>query len=331
MSDMRLAVYRHPMSPSAVIGLDAGGTKLLAGALTGDTELQHRVYRRWGGGDQDEVLATMVEAVDEVRAAVGDVEAVGFGIPSLVEAATGVSVSSVHLPLDDVPFRDLMQERLGLPVFVDNDVNLAALAEQRIGAARGGRVVVMLTLGTGIGGAIVLDGEVFRGADGAAGELGHVTVDIDGPPCQGNCPNRGCLEAMASGTAIGREGERVAGELPGSALGRALAQGVPVTGELVTDLALRGDLEAQGVLELIGRRLGAGLVGIVNTFNPDLVVIGGGASRAGEMLIQPARRIVAECALRPSRDTARIVRAALGEEAGAIGAALFARQGIAAG
>jgi glucokinase len=315
------------MSPSAVIGLDAGGTKLLAGALAGDDVLQHRVYRRWGGGDQDEVLATMVEAVDEVRTAVGDVDAVGFGIPSLVDAASGASVSSVHLPLDGVPFRELMRARLGLPVFVDNDVNLAALAEQRIGAARGADVVVMLTVGTGIGGAIVLGGKVFRGADGAAGELGHVTVDIDGPPCQGACPNRGCLEALASGTAIGREGELVAHELPSSALGRAVAQGVPLTGELVTDLALRGDLEAQGVLELIGRRLGAGLVGIVNTFNPEVVVIGGGASRAGDLLLEPARRVVAECALRPSRDTARIAVAELGEDAGAIGAAMFARSG----
>jgi glucokinase len=318
------------MSPGAVIGLDAGGTNLLAGALAGNAEVEHRVYRRWGGGDQDEVLATMVEAVGEVRSAAGPVDAVGFGIPSLVEAATGVSVSSVHLPLDGVPFRDVMHARLGLPVYVDNDVNLAALAEQRVGAARGARVVVMLTLGTGIGGAIVLGGKVFRGADGAAGELGHVTVDIDGPPCQGNCPNRGCLEVMASGTAIGHEGERVARELPASALGRALAQGLPVTGEFVADLALHGDFEAQGVLDLVGRRLGAGLVGIVNTFNPDVVVIGGGASRAGEMLLEPARRVVAACALRPSRDTARIVAARLGEDAGMIGAALFARSGGAA-
>jgi glucokinase len=220
-----------------------------------------------------------------------------------------------------------MGERLGLPVFVDNDVNLAALAEQRLGAARGGRVVVMLTLGTGIGGAIVIDGNVFRGADGAAGELGHMTVDLNGPACQGNCPNRGCLEVMASGSAIGREGERIGGEVPASALGRALAQGVPITGELVTDYALRGDLESLEVLELVGTRLGAGLVGIVNALNPDVVVIGGGASRAGDLLLDPARRVVAAQALRPSRDTARIVPATFGEDAGMLGAALFARQG----
>jgi glucokinase len=315
------------MSPQPVIGVDAGGTKLLAGALTDGTEVHQRVYRLWGGGDRDEVLATMVEAVDEVRTALPGVSAVGFGIPSLVEADTGVSVSSVHLPLADVPFRDLMQDRLGLPVFVDNDVNLAALAEQRLGAGRGSRVMVMLTLGTGIGGAIVIGGRVFRGADGAAGELGHMTVDLNGPPCQGNCPNRGCLEVMASGSAIGREGEILAGEVPHSALGRALAQGVPITGEFVTDLALRGDLEAQEVMALIGTRLGAGLVSIVNALNPDVVVIGGGASRSGDLLLDPARKVVAERALRPSRDTARIVPAAFGEEAGVIGAALFAREG----
>jgi glucokinase len=315
------------MSPEPVIGVDAGGTKLLAGALTDCTEVHQRVYRRWGGGDTDEVLATMVEAVDEVRAGVPDVSAVGFGIPSLVDAETGVSVSSVHLPLANVPFRELMAHRLGLPVFVDNDVNLAALAEQRLGAAEGARVMVMLTLGTGIGGAIVIGGKVFRGADGAAGELGHMTVDLNGPPCQGNCPNRGCLEVMASGSAIGREGQRVAGEIPHSALGRALVQGVPITGEFVTDLALHGDLEAQEVMALIGNRLGAGLVGIVNALNPDVMVIGGGASRAGVLLLDPARRVVAERALRPSRETARIVPAAFGEEAGVVGAALFAREG----
>jgi glucokinase len=314
------------MSPEPVIGVDAGGTKLLAGALAGDSQVHHRVYRRWGGGDRDQVIATMVEAVAEVRAAVAGARAVGFGIPSLVEQATGTSVSSVHLPLDAVPFRELMAERIGLPVHVDNDVNLALLAELRAGAARGARHAVMLTLGTGIGGAIAIDGRLYRGADGAAGELGHITVDLNGPPCQGNCPNRGCLEVMASGSAIGHEGERVGSELTASALGRALAQGVSITGELVTDLALDGDIDAQGVIELIGRRLGAGLVGIVNAFNPEVVVIGGGAARADDLLLEPARRVVAERALRPSRDTARIVPAAFGEEAGVVGASIFARE-----
>jgi glucokinase len=315
------------MSPEPVIGVDAGGTKLLAGALADDADVRHRVYRLWGGGDRDQVLATMVEAVAEVRAGVPAASAVGFGIPSLVDFESGTSVSSVHLPLDGVALRSLMAERLGLPVHVDNDVNLALLAELRAGAARGARHAVMLTLGTGIGGAIAIDGRLYRGADGGAGELGHVTLDLDGPPCQGNCPNRGCLEAFASGPAIGREGELAASADPGSALGRALAQGVPITGELVTELALSGDREARSVITLVGERLGAGLVGIVNTFNPEVVVVGGGAARAGELLLEPARRMVAERALRPSRDTARVVAARLGDDAGMIGAALFARGG----
>src|SRR3954451_2147019 len=314
------------MSPEPVIGVDAGGTKLLAGALAGDSEVHHRVYRVWGGGDRDEVLATMGEAGAEVRRGVPDARAVGFGIPSLVDFGSRTSVSSVHLPLDGVPFGALMEERIGLPVHLDNDVNLALLGELRVGAARGARSAVMLTLGTGIGGAIALEGRIYRGADGAAGELGHMTVDVDGPQCQGNCPTRGCLEALASGQAIGREGERVAAERRSSALGRALAQHVPITGLFVTDLALSGDPDARGVLAVIGERLGAGLVGIVNAFNPELVVIGGGAARAGDLLLGPARRVVAERALRPSRSTARIVPAALGEEAGVVGAGWFARE-----
>ena len=315
-------VYRQPMSPEPVIGVDAGGTKLLAGALAGDSEVHHRVYRLWDGGDRDQVIATMVEAVAAVKSAAGGASAVGFGIPSLVDHVSGASVSSVHLPLDGVPFRDLMRERIGLPVYVDNDVNLAALAELHVGAARGARFAVMLTLGTGIGGAIVTDGRLYRGADGAAGELGHVTVDLDGPLCA--CGNRGCLEAVVSGPAIGRGGAALAAANPHSALA---AQTGPLTGELVTDLALAGDGDARAVIASVGELLGVGLVGIVNALNPEVVVIGGGAARAGEFLLDPARRVLAQRALRPSRDRVRIVLAALGEDAGLIGAALFARAG----
>lgn len=314
------------MSPEPVIGVDAGGTKLLAGALAGDARVHHRVFRLWDGGDRDQVLATMVEAVEAVRASAPGARAVGFGIPALVDAATGTSVSCVHLPLDGVPFRELMTERLGLLVAVDNDVNLALLGESRVGAARGARNAVMLTIGTGIGGAILIDGRVYRGADGAAGELGHATVELDGPEC--TCGNRGCLEALVSGPAIAREGTLAASDDPGSELGRVAGRGVAVTGELVTDLALRGDADAVAVLARVGERLGAGLVGIVNAFNPELVVVGGGVSRAGELLLEPARRVVAERALRPSGSTARIVRAQLGEEAGVVGAALLARDGM---
>ncbi|MEA2467475.1 MAG: glucokinase [Thermoleophilaceae bacterium] len=313
------------MSPQPVIGVDAGGTKLLAGVIDEDLTVGQRVRRLWSGGDRAEVLDTMVEAVRDAGA--DGARAVGFGIPSLLDFATGTSISSVHLPLDGVPFRDLMTERLGMPVFVDNDANLAALAEQRVGAARGASSVVMLTLGTGIGSGVVLDGRVMRGATGAASEIGHMTIDLHGPPCQGTCPGRGCLEVMASGTAIGREGTDAGRREPSSALGRAVAQRGVVTGEEVTALAVEGDPVAGLVMAAIGRNLGAGLASVVNIFQPELIVVGGGAAAAGDLLLDPAREMVAQRALRPGRDTVRIVPAALGEEAGMIGAAVFALAG----
>jgi glucokinase len=217
-----------------------------------------------------------------------------------------------------------MRERLGVPVHVDNDSNLAVLAEQRAGAARGAAHVAMLTLGTGIGGGLILDGRLYRGAHGGAGELGHVVVDMNGPPCQGDCPNRGCLEVMASGTAIGREGAAAAGREPESALGGELRAGREITGALVTELAHDGDATAREILALVGERLGVGVASIVNALNPEVVVIGGGAVAGGELLLEPARRVVAERALPPSRDQVRIVPAHFGDEAGMIGAAILA-------
>jgi glucokinase len=239
-----------------------------------------------------------------------------------------VPVTSVNLELAGVPFAAIMSERIGLPVFVDNDANLAMLAEHRYGAARGTRHAAMLTIGTGIGGGLVFDGEVYRGALGAAGELGHMVIEQDGPPCQGNCPNRGCLESLASGTALAREGRRVAVHTPDSALGEALAQGREITGLLITELAHDGDRAARDVLALIGSRLGVGIANLVNMLNPEVVVIGGGVIAADEMLLAPAREEVAQRALPPSRDVVRIERAAFGAESGMIGAAAFAFDGI---
>src|SRR3954451_2079516 len=312
------------MSPGPVIGVDAGGTKLLAGVVHADLTVGHRVRRLWSGGDRAEVLETMVEAVSEARATAPDATAVGFGIPALIDFELGVAESSVHLPLEEFPFREEMTSRLGLPLYLDNDANLAVLAEQRAGAARGASDVVMLTLGTGIGSGIVIGGRVFRGATGAGAEIGHMTIDHHGPPCQGTCPGRGCLEVMASGTAIGREGTDAGRREPSGALGRAVAQRGFVTGEEVTALAVEGDAVAQLVMSAIGRNLGAGIASVVNIFEPEVVVVGGGASAAGDLLLDPAREMVAQRALRPSRDHVRIVPAALGEEAGMIGAGLFA-------
>ena len=312
------------MPPRRVIGIDAGGTKLLGGVVDQELVVHHRVRRQWRGADRQETLDIFVDAVEEVRAAAPDVDAVGFGLPSLVEAETGVSTWSNHLPIDGVPFRDLLSERLGLPVAVDNDANVATLAEHRHGAARGADHALLVALGTGIGGGLILGGQLYRGARGFGGELGHLVVDHDGEDCPGDCPGRGCLEVLASGTAIGRAGEAAAAEEPDSTLGRRLAGGGEITGGLVTELAHDGDEQSREVLAEIGERLGAGLTGLVNTFDPEVVVIGGGAGAAGELLLAPARTVVAERALPPIAELVRIVPTHFGDESGMLGAALIA-------
>jgi glucokinase len=288
------------------IGVDLGGTKLLAGALVADGSVVAQERRLIGGLALDELLVVTTEAV----AALGvPGDAAGFGIPSLIDRRTGISVRCVHLPLDGVPFGALMAERLGIPVVVDNDANCAALAEARVGAARGCSWVVMLTLGTGIGGGLVLDGELYHGAVGAAAELGHVPVDLDGPPCFGGCPGRGCLEALCSGTAIARD--------------------AGMDAEEVVRRAFSGDEVAGEVLRKVGVKLGAGLAGLAMTFNPEVIVIGGGVMAAGELLLAPAREELAGRALAPASEV-RVVAAGLGPQAGMIGAAMLARDKVGA-
>jgi glucokinase len=316
------------MSPECVIGVDLGGTKLLAGVVDGDLNVHHRVHRTVHGLGQRELLDMAVEAVEEARAATThEVAAVGFGIPCLIDQRRGMATMAVNLPLRDVPFRDLMAERLGLPVEVDNDGNVAALAEWRAGAAQGAGDVVLLTLGTGIGGGLILGGAPYRGSIGAGAELGHITIDLDGPPCQGHCPNNGCLETLASGTALAREGRRIAGEQPDSALGRALADGREISGALVTELAHDGDTASIEALTLIGTNLGVGIASYMNIFNPDVVVIGGGVIAAGELLLAPARAEAVRRALPTMSQHARVVSAQFGTEAGLVGAAALALEG----
>src|SRR3954463_2211967 len=288
------------MRGGCVIGVDLGGTKLLAGAVDGDLRVHHQTRRLVQGLDQPALLDTAVDAVREAIEASGqEVSAVGFGVPALVDPSSGRVTFSTHLPIEGLRFAESLASRLGLPVHVDNDANLALLAEHRHGAARGTRNALLLTLGTGIGGGVLLDGQLYRGGRGAGGAVGHIGGDEDGPPCQGKCPNRGCLEVMASGTALVREAGLFARQRPDSALGRAAAESRELTGPLVTELAMAGDAAARDVIALIGRRLGAGISGLINAFDPDVVVIGGGVVMAGELLLAPARDEVARRALPP--------------------------------
>ncbi len=305
------------------IGVDLGGTKMLVGVVDRARRVLYRSTAPSVGLSQDELLSTLER---ELRAAIEarpQVAAVGLGIPCTIDRRRGAAIVAVNLELAGVPIRDLMTERLGIPVAIDNDANLAMLAEHRFGAAREARNAAMLTIGTGIGGGLILDGRLYHGSTGAAGELGHVVIEADGPRCQGNCPNRGCVEALASGTAIAREGRAAAERVPDSALGRAVAAGEPLDGARVTDAALAGDPTAREVLALVGRRIGIALASLANALDPDVLVIGGGAIRAGELLVAPARDELAARALPPMNRT-RVAAAELGPDAGMIGAATMA-------
>jgi glucokinase len=307
-----------------VIGVDLGGTKLLAGVVDEQLEVHQRVHKVAEGLTEQALVEANVAAVSELIEHHPDTQAVGFGIPCLIDQRTGNAVMCVNLPLSDLHFRDVMSERLGLPVFIDNDANVATLVETRFGAARGADNVVGLTIGTGIGGGLVLNGELYRGRTGSAAELGHMVIDEDGPRCQGNCPSNGCLESVASGIAIGREGRLAADEEPDSELGQAAASGQEITGELVTQLALGGDEVSRMVLGQIGRQLGIGLTNFVNIFNPEVIVVGGGAMAAGDLLLDPAREEMRARGLRPNRDQVKVLPARFGPEAGMLGAGVLA-------
>lgn len=317
------------MPADCVIGVDLGGTKLAAGVIDDELRVLHRAFRPAQAVGVVEALEAIIrELLDSSEE---NVLAVGIGLPSLMDRATGVARWTNHHDLAGVAVGDVLGERLGIPVTVDNDANAAMLAEHRAGAAQGTAHAVMLTLGTGIGGAMVIDGRLVRGASGAAGEWGHVVVDLDGPPCPGNCPNRGCLEAVASGNALAVEGERAAASDRESALAKAEAEGRPITGALVTELAHDGDAAAVGAVAAVGRRLGIGLASIANALDPEVIVVGGGVIAAGELLLGPAREELARRALPPVAAAVRIEPSRFGSESGMLGAAILAGAGGADG
>jgi glucokinase len=308
------------MTASRVIAVDLGGTKLLAGVVDEEGVVVKRTVRPTQVGSQKDLLAEVETSIDELLEE--DIGAVGVGLPSTIDQRRGRAVASVNIPLAGIDFRDHLATRFDLPAAIENDANAAALAEHRFGAGRGSRHMIMLTLGTGIGGGIILDGRLYRGAVGAAGELGHITLELDGPPCQGTCPGRGHLEALASGTATDEAARQLAVARPEGDLGRAAAEGKTLDARLAVDLAAQAPGDARELLERTGAVLGEGIASLVNVFNPEVVVLGGGFARAGELLFAPARKVVAERALPPARDLVRIVPALLGAEAGLIGAGL---------
>jgi glucokinase len=289
-----------------VIGVDVGGTKILAGLVARDgTVVGHREYPTPVESEDallDGLEAAVREFLDE------SVVAVGFGIPSQIDQRVGVALGSVNIPLRGVPFRTKMRERLGLPVGMDNDANAAAIAEWTVGAGQGTTDMIMLTLGTGVGGGLILGGKPYRGWFGAGAEIGHMVIVHDGVRCR--CGGYGHLESYASGKA--------ADELAAEAFGPA------ADAHRLVRLAREGDALAIEILEGVGEHLGSGIASLVNIFNPELIVVGGGFAAAGELLFGPAQAIADREVLESVRDSYRVVRAELGTSAGMIGAGMVA-------
>jgi len=293
-----------------VIGVDLGGTKILAGSIDSEGRVLDRHEVRTPTGSQAELVEGIAGAIEPLVGA--GMAALGFGIPSVIDRTTGQSLGSVNIPLEGVAVGRVMSERFGVPAAVENDGNAAALAEWRLGAGRGAENMVMLTLGTGVGGGLILGGALYRGW----AELGHVAVVADGPPCQGNCTGRGHLEGLASGSAADRAAEKLWGD--------------GATAELLVGRAAEGDAAALEALAGIGHLLGVAIGSFFNIFATELVVIGGGFGSAAADYLFPAALEVAhrEALLESSRVALRIVTAELGSDAGLIGAGLLALEAL---
>jgi glucokinase len=293
------------MSGTHAIGVDLGGTKILAGVVTREGEVVRRHERMTSLESEDALLAELETAISEVLG--DDVGAIGMGVPGPLDLDRGRTYDMVNLPFHDFPLRDHMAKRFGLPVGLDNDANAAAIAEWRAGAGRGVDDMVMLTLGTGLGGGVITQGRPYRAAHGGGVELGHVVIVHDGIPCQGRCTGRGHLEPYVTGLAATRRAQE--------------AFGPAADAHRLVRLANEGDATAREILADIGRHLGSGMGSFANIFEPALIVIGGGFGVAAwEHLIGPAEEILRREALRPMRDEVKVVRAELGSTAGLVGA-----------
>jgi glucokinase len=300
------------VSTTHAIGIDLGGTKILAGVVTRDGEVVRR-HERATPATQDELLAELDQVIVELRD--DSVGAIGLGIPAPIDQRRGRVFPAVNTPIAGVDLRDRMRDRHGLPIGLDNDANCACIAEWLAGAARGVSDVVMLTVGTGLGGGVIANGRPFRGATGAGVELGHVVIVHDGRPCQGRCTGRGHLEAYVTGVAATERAQE--------------AFGPAADAHRLVRLADEGDETARAILADIGRHLGSGMGSFANVFEPQLIVIGGGFGMAAwEYLIPSAREVLVREALQPMRDEVRVVRAELGTAAGLIGAGFVAFEAL---
>lgn len=319
-----------------ILGVDLGGTKIMCGALSedGGEHLAMRSIPTQSEQGEDVMMDRMVGLIDAViletmaqtGAARGDFIGVGIGAPGPLDRERGIVVVAPNLGWRDFPLREVIHSRVGLHATLDNDANCATLGEWWQGAAKGGRNVVGVTIGTGIGGGVIINGELFHGASDVAGEIGHTTIELNGRYCK--CGNYGCLEAYASGPAIAVRAREALVREESASLIPSLVDGNldMVTAQTVYDAAAQGDAVAQEIVRDTARYLGAGVANILNLLNVDTVVVAGGVTAAGDALFAPLRAEVRRRAFKPAVDAARIVPAALPGTAGVVGAVATFKQ-----
>ncbi len=314
-----------------VIAIDLGGTKIAAGVVSGDLKILAREngYTDAGSG-VDAVVERIVglcrRLAERLVMNMSQMGGVSIAACGAIEPARGLVVFSPNLPgWCNIPLRDMVAERLGAGAMLINDANAAALGELHLGAGRGKKEMIYLSLGTGIGGAIIIDGKLYTGSAGSAGEVGHMTLNTGGRRC--NCGNTGCLETLASGTAITRDAiDRIAGGACSSLTKMVGGRLENIDAEKVAIAARTGDPVALDVIHQAAFYLGLGMVNLVNIFNPEVIVVGGGVAGMGEMLLGPARKMVTERAFPTSAESVSVVASQLGNDVGIIGAAVFALQ-----
>jgi len=312
-----------------VLGVDLGGSKILSAAVNARGEIRSRDLSITPAAKGPEaviqaMLASIERAIGQAGIATAQLEAICIGAPGLSNPETGIVFTSSNLPgWKNVPLREIIEDKMGAKTLLINDANAAALGEMYFGAARGARNFIYITVSTGIGGGIVIDGEVYAGDRGTAGEIGHMTIDTNGSKC--NCGNTGCWETLASGTALAREArKRIKSKAETAILEYAGGDIDKVNAEAVYRASQQGDALARELIARTGYYLGVGLTNLINIFNPELIIIGGGLSRIGDMLLEPAYKVAEERSYRAAFDSVRFARPALGGDSGVIGAAAYA-------
>jgi len=314
-----------------VLAIDLGGTKIITAIISSKGQMIAREYCLTLADEGPQaVINRILSAIDHLLSLrnIGSSKlgSISIAAAGAIDFDRGVITSSPNLPgWYDIPLRDIVREKHGVNTFLINDASAAGLGEHHFGAGKGVNNLILLTLGTGIGGGIIINGRLYTGLCGSAGEIGHMTIDVNGPRC--NCGNIGCLETLASGTAVAKEAIRRISQGEKSSLTEIVAGEIEnITAEEVSLAAQGGDSLASEVISKAANYLGVGMVNLVNIFNPEMIIVGGGMAKMGDLLLNPARQVVRERAFSLSAQAVRIVPAQLGDDAGVLGAAIFALQ-----